>query len=697
MSSLFPRRRRLTPALLACACACAAAGEALVADFRTADDLWFGLATAPAHAEEMLNDTWVQFAHRGGVKAWNNTPRAEERLRFWSEPEVDIKLAADTGVGVYRLGVDWGRLVPDCTLERNEPCGVQDWAVLDEYERTLKLVRKHNMRVMLSLFHPSFPEWGQTFGRAETNEGAASGELFQHSNSPAHFVAFATDVIKRLAPLVDFWVTFNEPVVFTMLTHCMGIWPPGPRVQNPMARLNCMTNPQTGSLLAQTHMILAHRQIYEFIHKHEKQAGLSFAPVGIAHLVMDSRPLSAGLDSGSTLFIDLYAKYLFVDLVKDAIDFCGINYYGLEVVTGIGSGLAPKEVEYSGSGRGISPAGLVNLLQSFQDRYGTDPNARFLNADGYGFVITENGIADSEDILRPSYMVEHLVALHAARARGIRVRGYTFWTAADNWEWADGYCPKFGLAAVNRSDPTMPRIPRPSYHLFSRIVRSRTVTQADRDWAWGRVVTAALAGRTKEVCRTRDAVGSLDTPDHWPVLGGTKLPDGRTVDWRFNISNVKPPGSKKEDAAIATDFILSSMALSKSTGIDPTAAIVSALAAYGAMSLRPPPPPLPPGAAGRSDLLGMFTKGFLHALHDVQSAKETSGSPPPPSSTARGPSLPHFAGLRVMGFALNWEPTAASSSSDVLAAAGMVGGAMVFLFAMLSLHRARKQSPAGLL
>ena len=56
-----------------------------------------------------------------------------------------------------------------------------------------------------------------------------------------------------------------------------------------------------------------------------------------------------------------------------------------------------------------------------------------MRGDGYGFVVTENGIADSQDLLRPAYLLEHLLALRAAQRRGIRVRGYTFWTASDNW------------------------------------------------------------------------------------------------------------------------------------------------------------------------------------------------------------------------------------------------------------------------
>lgn len=46
--------------------------------------------------------------------------------------------------------------------------------------------------------------------------------------------------------------------------------------------------------------------------------------------------------------------------------------------------------------------------------------------------------------------------------------GYLFWTISDNWEWADGYGPKFGLVAVDRADG-LARIPRPSYHLFSKV------------------------------------------------------------------------------------------------------------------------------------------------------------------------------------------------------------------------------------
>lgn len=52
--------------------------------------------------------------------------------------------------------------------------------------------------------------------------------------------------------------------------------------------------------------------------------------------------------------------------------------------------------------------------------------------------------------------------------KGVTVLGYLFWTISDNWEWADGYGPKFGLVAVDRSN-NLARIPRPSYNLFAKV------------------------------------------------------------------------------------------------------------------------------------------------------------------------------------------------------------------------------------
>jgi hypothetical protein len=97
----------------------------------SADCFVFGLATAPAHVEDQLNDSWLDFARATkpglnpdtnlptplNVPAWHNVPVPEERVRFWTDAETEIKLAAETGIKMYRLGVDWGRLVSEEPLK----------------------------------------------------------------------------------------------------------------------------------------------------------------------------------------------------------------------------------------------------------------------------------------------------------------------------------------------------------------------------------------------------------------------------------------------------------------------------------------------------------------------------------------------------------------------------------------------------
>ena len=88
-------------------------------------------------------------------------------------------------------------------------------------------------------------------------------------------------------------------------------------------------------------------------------------------------------------------------------------------------------------------------------------------------LVTENGVADEDDELRPRFIVDHLTAVAAAIAAGADVRGYLHWTAMDNFEWAEGYSKRFGLLAVDRV--TLERTPKPSAAVFAEVCRTRTI------------------------------------------------------------------------------------------------------------------------------------------------------------------------------------------------------------------------------
>jgi beta-glucosidase len=85
--------------------------------------------------------------------------------------------------------------------------------------------------------------------------------------------------------------------------------------------------------------------------------------------------------------------------------------------------------------------------------------------------VTENGIDDRGGQRRPTYVHAHLEQLLAARARGVDVRGYLYWSLLDNFEWLEGWGPRFGLYHVDFE--TLERRPTPACRYFREIATTR--------------------------------------------------------------------------------------------------------------------------------------------------------------------------------------------------------------------------------
>ena len=85
--------------------------------------------------------------------------------------------------------------------------------------------------------------------------------------------------------------------------------------------------------------------------------------------------------------------------------------------------------------------------------------------------ITKNGLAAEDDEWRCAYLIEHLRQVSEAITEGADVRGYFYWSLLDNFEWEDGWFPKFGLVAI---DPeTFERMPNPSSSLYAKIAMAK--------------------------------------------------------------------------------------------------------------------------------------------------------------------------------------------------------------------------------
>ena len=94
-------------------------------------------------------------------------------------------------------------------------------------------------------------------------------------------------------------------------------------------------------------------------------------------------------------------------------------------------------------------------------------------------MVTENGIPepDDQDEKRPRFLVQHLAACHRALEAGVKLRGYVHWTSMDNYEWAEGFAPRFGLVHVDFK--TQVRTPKPSAHLYRDIIRRNGLSADD--------------------------------------------------------------------------------------------------------------------------------------------------------------------------------------------------------------------------
>jgi len=94
---------------------------------------------------------------------------------------------------------------------------------------------------------------------------------------------------------------------------------------------------------------------------------------------------------------------------------------------------------------------------------------------GKPIYITENGLPDADDDLRPGFLLTHLAQVHRAISEGVDVRGYYHWSFTDNFEWAEGWALRFGLIALDHQTQT--RTPRPSARLFSQMVSANAITR----------------------------------------------------------------------------------------------------------------------------------------------------------------------------------------------------------------------------
>lgn len=375
--------------------------------------LW-GAATS-AHQVEGGNDNdWTEWEKRGGSK--NLSGKA---ANHWDlvQFQKDVELMRVLGLKIYRLSIEWSRVMPKPGLNYLE--------VLEHYRQMLKMLKAANIKAMVTLHHFTNPVWFAEQG------GWLAGPISQFYD----YVHVAT---LYLAADVDYWVTINEPLVMAYQGWLVGEWPPGKK------------GDVLSYLRLQRKLTEAHNTAYKIVKRNTGK------PTGIVHQY-------ASFETAHNLVAERFLAWVADRIVNRWLlehtrnDFIGINFYMRRIFSGFRllpeSGVNAKVSDF---GWEINPKSLTRVLLGLK-RYNLP------------IFITENGVADAKDSLRPDFIRDYIAAVWRAIQGGVDVKGYIHWSLIDNFEWSQGYTKKFGLVGVDFE--TQARRVRSSFSVYQKIIR----------------------------------------------------------------------------------------------------------------------------------------------------------------------------------------------------------------------------------
>jgi beta-glucosidase len=413
-----------------------------IAKFRFPPGFLWGAATS-AHQVEGGCDSndWASWENsydeyaRPRVK---NGAKAGWAADHWNRYRQDLALLQQLGCNAYRFSIEWSKVSP-------KP-GVWDQRALNHYLEKCAFLREKNITPLVTLHHFTIPLWLYEKGG------------FEHPDAVNYFTDYVAKVAETLGTYVDFWTTFNEPVIYAVMGWQQGLWPPGKKDLYLTAQVLY-------------HILKAHFQAFRTIHEVDRYDadgdGIS-CQVGIAKSLMifdpahswwlpdwlvagiaDQRMNQAVLEAFHTDSFKFYLGKMGwykrrIPGLSETLDWFGLNYYtqilcrsDYKSESNIRQYANPRLAK-TDMGWAVYPAGMYRALN----------RVKFYGVPLY---VTENGIATQDSELRRKFILEHIDAVHEALLDKVNIRGYFYWSLMDNFEWAEGFDRRFGLYHVDYS------------------------------------------------------------------------------------------------------------------------------------------------------------------------------------------------------------------------------------------------------
>lgn len=379
------------------------------------DNFFWGAATS-AHQVEGNNHN-----------DWSEREKSEKRIKYlkkrglnpddfisgkacdhYNRYEEDFDIAKSLGHNAHRFSIEWSR------IEQEEGKFNQD--EIEHYRKVIRALKFRGLEPFVTLWHTTFPIWLSRKG----------GWLCRDASF--YFSRYAEKITSEFKGDVKFWITINEPEYYTFQSYLRGHWIPQNRSVFKFFRVM--------NKLAESH-VETYKKIKQICP--ESQVGIVMNHTYYSRLFW-----WCPFEWAIAKFLTYINNDLFSKKIKGNFDFIGLNYYSEVKIDPLK--ILPLPEGEAGGGRSSSnktdmgwsifPKGIYYILLDLK-KY---------NKPIY---ITENGIADAKDEKREKFIKDHLYWISRAMADGVDVRGYFYWSLLDNFEWTEGYAPKFGLVEAD--------------------------------------------------------------------------------------------------------------------------------------------------------------------------------------------------------------------------------------------------------
>ncbi len=414
------------------------------------EEFVWGVSSSAAQTEGGNEDgkgmsVWDHFATKKRKILNKHTP--EIACDFYHRYPEDVSIIKSLGIPNFRYSLSWPRILPDGTGKINKKG-------LDYYHRLFDECRKNGIEPWITLYHWDLPHALQLKGGWKNRDILKWFEEYVSVCSHAF-----KDSIKN-------WMILNEPGVFTGAGYFLGVHAPGERgLKN--------------FLPAVHHAVLCQAIGAKTVRREVKHAhvGTTFS---CSHITPHSNSIK---DHAAANRVDTILNRLFIEpclgmgypikdipilkkiekyihpgddkLMKAEFDFIGIQCYTREVVQHaffmphIKARVVPanrRKVYHTAMDWEVYPEAIYQMLK----KYSSYPGVKKI-------IITENGAAFNDKIThkkvddheRIKFLSDYISQVYRAKADGYKADGYFVWALTDNFEWAEGYYPRFGLVYVD--------------------------------------------------------------------------------------------------------------------------------------------------------------------------------------------------------------------------------------------------------